>query len=277
MELTKKGLNSFQIKLIALVLMTFDHIHYMFSGVVNVPMWLTMLGRISAPLFIFMVANGMAYTSNRKKYLLRLYIGFVAMNILNSIASKYTPHPAGNQLIANIFSSLFLICFFICMANKIKESVKNHSLVRAIGYTVLLLVPVFVGVAILMMISGENPSMLRFLLPLMWFVPTPILAEGGIMFIILGLGFYIFRKRKVNLSIFYLIYCGYIFYMSAGGVFTVDSLFHTNVQWMMIFALPIIQMYNNQKGKSMKYFFYFYYPAHMYLLLWLSILVYRFI
>jgi hypothetical protein len=277
MELTKKGLNSFQIKLIALVLMTFDHIHYMFSGVVNVPMWLTMLGRISAPLFIFMVANGMAYTSNRKKYLLRLYIGFVAMNILNSIASKYTPHPAGNQLIANIFSSLFLICFFICMANKIKESVKNHSLVRAIGYTVLLLVPVFVGVAILMMISGENPSMLRFLLPLMWFVPTPILAEGGIMFIILGLGFYIFRKRKVNLSIFYLIYCGYIFYMSAGGVFTVDSLFHTNVQWMMIFALPIIQMYNNQKGKSMKYFFYLYYPAHMYLLLWLSILVYHFI
>ena len=277
MELTKKGLNSFQIKLIALVLMTFDHIHYMFSGVVNVPMWLTMLGRISAPLFIFMVANGMAYTSNRKKYLLRLYIGFVAMNILNSIASKYTPHPAGNQLIANIFSSLFLICFFICMSNKIKESVKNHSLVRAIGYTILLLVPVFVGVAILMMISGENPSMIKFLLPLMWFVPTPILAEGGIMFIILGLGFYIFRKRKVNLSIFYLIDCGYIFYMSAGGVFTVDSLFHTNVQWMMIFALPIIQMYNNQKGKSMKYFFYLYYPAHMYLLLWLSIIVYRFV
>jgi len=219
----------------------------------------------------------MAYTSSRKKYLLRLYIGFVAMNILNSIASKYIPHPAGNQLIANIFSSLFLICFFICMANKVKESVKNHSLVRAISYTILLLIPVFVGVAILMMISGENPSMLRFLLPLMWFVPTPILAEGGIMFIILGLGFYIFRKRKVNLSIFYLIYCGYIFYMSAGGVFTVDSLLHTNVQWMMIFALPIIQMYNNQKGKSMKYFFYLYYPVHMYLLLWLSILVYRFI
>ncbi|HBE85177.1 MAG TPA: hypothetical protein DDW53_06515 [Lachnoclostridium sp.] len=40
----QKGLNSFQIKIIALVLMVFDHIHYIFSGILQVPLWFTMLG-----------------------------------------------------------------------------------------------------------------------------------------------------------------------------------------------------------------------------------------
>ena len=52
-EMSQKGLNSFQIKVIALILMVFDHIHYIFSGIWDIPMWFTMLGRVSAPLFIF--------------------------------------------------------------------------------------------------------------------------------------------------------------------------------------------------------------------------------
>lgn len=37
-EMSQKGLNSFQIKVIALILMVFDHIHYIFSGIWDIPM-----------------------------------------------------------------------------------------------------------------------------------------------------------------------------------------------------------------------------------------------
>ena len=75
--MSQKGLNSFQIKLIALILMVFDHIHYIFSGIWDIPMWFTMLGRVSAPLFIFISANGMRYTRHPEKYMLRLWAGSV--------------------------------------------------------------------------------------------------------------------------------------------------------------------------------------------------------
>jgi hypothetical protein len=37
-------------------------------------------------------------------------------------------------------------------------------------------------------------------------------------------------------------------------------------QWLMVLALPIILMYNGEKGKGYKYFFYIFYPVHIYAL-----------
>ena len=108
----QKGLNSFQIKIIALVLMVFDHIHYTFTGVFQVPLWFTILGRLSAPLFIFATANGMRYTRNPVKYLMRLWIGFIFMGFGNEVINNYFPLPNGGIIINNIFSTLFIICFY---------------------------------------------------------------------------------------------------------------------------------------------------------------------
>ena len=52
-KLTKKGLDGTQLKTIALVLMVLDHIHYFFEFTGWVPTWFSMLGRLSAPLFLF--------------------------------------------------------------------------------------------------------------------------------------------------------------------------------------------------------------------------------
>ena len=39
-----------------------------------------------------------------------------------------------------------------------------------------------------------------------------------------------------------------------------------NYQWMMVFALPLMLLYNGKQGLKMKYFFYLYYPLHVYAL-----------
>ena len=52
-KLTKKGLDGTQLKTIALALMVLDHIHYFFEFTGCIPTVFSMLGRLSAPLFLF--------------------------------------------------------------------------------------------------------------------------------------------------------------------------------------------------------------------------------
>ena len=61
----RAGLTGTDLKTIALVLMVLDHIHYMFEFTGAVPVWFTMAGRLSAPLFLFCTAEGFAHTHDR--------------------------------------------------------------------------------------------------------------------------------------------------------------------------------------------------------------------
>ena len=67
-KLTKKGLDGTQLKMIALVLMVLDHIHYFFEFTGCIPTVFSMLGRLSAPLFLFCTVEGFAHTHDRKRY-----------------------------------------------------------------------------------------------------------------------------------------------------------------------------------------------------------------
>ncbi|MCH9275095.1 conjugal transfer protein TraX [Bifidobacterium amazonense] len=42
--------------------------------------------------------------------------------------------------------------------------------------------------------------------------------------------------------------------------------FTHSYQWMQIAALPFILLYNGKRGRSMKWFFYAFYPVHLLLL-----------
>ena len=64
------GLTGNQLKLIALITMTIDHIGYMLLPGVR---FLRIIGRIAFPIFAFMIAEGCQYTHNRKKYLLAMW------------------------------------------------------------------------------------------------------------------------------------------------------------------------------------------------------------
>ena len=63
----KFGLNGNQLKLIALITMAIDHIGMYFFPHIQI---LRIIGRLSMPIFAFMIAEGCRYTGNKKRYIL---------------------------------------------------------------------------------------------------------------------------------------------------------------------------------------------------------------
>lgn len=273
MDLFKKGLNGFQLKVLALIFMTFDHIAYMFSGVIQVPFWFQIIGRLSAPLFIFMVAEGMWHTRSRTKYIARLYFASVGMAVLNDLANTFFPMPRGGLIINNIFATMFLITLFIHFGEKMVTAFKTKDFKKGSLALLVLLLPFILTIVVVMTMSTLPHFVLQLVMTCM---PTPLLVEGGLLWIILGIGFYLCRGSKKKIGIFYAIFCVITFYLTTGMDLSLMNLFYINVQWLMILTLPFLLLYNGQKGKGMRSFFYIYYPAHLYVLLGLSHLLYAF-
>ncbi len=81
------GFTSNQLKIIAMIAMTFDHV-----GLQLLPQYpiLRVIGRLAMPIYAYMIAEGCRYTHDRKKYFLRLFglgtlcqvVYFIAMGSL---------------------------------------------------------------------------------------------------------------------------------------------------------------------------------------------------
>ena len=70
-----KVLSGFILKVIAIVFMTLDHVGYFLEGFKNLSVLAAIfriLGRLSFPLFIFLLVEGVIHTKNIKKYFFRL-------------------------------------------------------------------------------------------------------------------------------------------------------------------------------------------------------------
>lgn len=95
-------MNTFYLKLLAVTLMVVDHIGFFLYPQYTI---LRIIGRLSFPLFGFLIANGYKYTRDKKKYFLRL---FIFANIIQ-IPSLFMTIPV------NIFYTLSfgLLCIMI--------------------------------------------------------------------------------------------------------------------------------------------------------------------
>lgn len=265
----KNGLTGFQIKVIALVLMVFDHIHYFFEYTGQVPTLFSQLGRISGYLFLYMVLEGFSHTRSRKKYIRRMYGMSVLMGTINyCIATFGLSRTDGFYPINNIFATFTLILILI----EGIECLKQKKRVQGIA---------FLAVGIL-------PNCLAYLLPMSMMpvlglvmttvLPLPMFVEGGIFYVIAGLILYGFKKRKVlQISVFGIFTLLWTIGMPLlmGIDLTVANLFTTYYEWIGIFAIPFMCLYNGQRGRSMKGFFYAFYPVHVYVFYILSFIFFK--
>ncbi|HCM90724.1 MULTISPECIES: TraX family protein [Vagococcus] len=253
MNQQKFGITGTQLKFIGIVLMVFDHVHQMFNYA-GVPLWFGMLGRLVLPVFLFMAAEGFYYTRDRKKYMLRLLIGFWMMNILSLIFERTFPME-NVQLINNVFGTLLLATMMMSMIDSLKEKKILKALIMVILPTI--------STILFLLFFSTNPMLAVYTSMIF---PSFITVEGGFLVVILGAVLYLFREKR------YLQYLAILLVGLISTGFNFTNLLSGNHQWMMIFSIFLIALYNGQRGKGSKYFFYIFYPAHIYILYILSYL-----
>ena len=106
-------INSYMMKVIAVILMTMDHIAMVFLSPEDGEV-LRILGRSAAPLFVFLLVQSFFYTRSREKMLVRLYLGSVITSSV-FVVMAYCFNVYYNSNFMNILANLFLLlylCFF---------------------------------------------------------------------------------------------------------------------------------------------------------------------
>jgi len=267
-----KGLDITQLKLIAMTLMVLDHIYEFFYYTNLIPIWFTWLGRLVFPIFMFAMAEGFYYTKNKKKYMIRLYIGSALMGILNYLIVEIFPRADSLHIFNNIFGTFFISVFYLYYIEKIKENKKNGKdifLIVAIMFIPILLTFIpplltFISYRFGYIISSNMYILLNGLLP------SPMFIEGGPVLVILGIIMYLLRDNRTKQVLVYVFVCLILF---TGGGFNMQNLLYVNYQWMMIFSAVFMLSYNGNKGNGYKYLFYVFYPAHIYILYLLSVII----
>lgn len=250
------------------------------------PSWLFCVGRISAPLYMFGVACGMRYTSNRRKYLQRLYCANAIVAVLNYMLFRLWDC----RIELHIFGTIFAAALMIAVQDYVRAGKYRWKMVLA-GYLLCEVLSTCL-LCIMLFIWDCNEYFGRLVADLTGNIS---LSEGCWIFVVLASVLYYALDNKKKLTAAYLGWCFlYVLlcvssipyrvyrHIPAGlfkdivkwvGPFLIrfapdspDQYRRLDCRWLVVCALPFMLLYNHKRGRGNKYFFYVFYPAHIYIL-----------
>lgn len=242
----KRTLDANSVKVIAIIAMTIDHIAWLlYPGYSHdvIPVMLHIIGRITCPIMCYFIAEGYHHTKNVRKYTHRLFaFSFIShfpyIFFINFLDWKsFIPFYYGEFL--NQTSVMWSLAWGLVML-RIADSEKIRERLKPI---------LIIGICLIAFPSD-------------WSCITSlcILAFGT-------------NRGKFKTQMLWMIF--YVAMYSAVYIFAMDPVYGL-MQMAVVLVIPIIRMYNGQRGKSqcinrvMKYFFYTYYPLHLFLLGWIQ-------
>lgn len=260
------GLSGTAIKLIACGLMLLDHLHYFFAFTGIPPLFLSMAGRLSGWLFLFIAVEGFTHTRSRRKYFLRIWLMGAAMGGINYGIALFLRRGDGFYPQNNIFATLTVLPVFWQGIDWLKGKQYGRGLAAlaipfALMFALSSLPGELMGVAYLV----ESTVL-----------PLPLMTEGGIPYVLGGLALYLARgKRGLQVGVWAAVVLGYNLYigMAYGVPFGMQWITY-HYEWMGALAAVPMLLYNGERGRGLKKLFYAFYPAHVYTLYALSYMAY---
>ena len=269
-------LSGFQLKYIALITMVFDHIHYFFDYTGKIPIWFAMIGRLAAPLFLFTVIEGFVHTHNRKKYFLKIYalailMGLIQFGFYNFLHPLVRPDGFFPQ---NMMLSSFVILLVALQGIAWIQEKKYLKGIPTLLFPLLLpwlLVPFY--------LLGQNKPVFTLFINLLNYTVFPThtsISDGGTWLLLTGIAMYLCHKNlKKEVLAFVSVSLVWVLMAIVLTRPSFHDLMFKYIEWMEIFAAPLLLCYNGQRGNGSKYLFYVFYPTHIYLLYALSVIFYR--
>ena len=193
-----------------------------------------LIGRISMPLFSFMVIQGIFLSKNREKYLLRLLIFAFISEIPFDLANADSVFFIYSQ---NVFFSLFLGAFMVYLWEKIMVSGINRILKLAF------IIVIFLG---------------------LYFLSEYFMTDYDSRAIVVISLLYMAKESRILTALAILV--GFAFEARIGG----DYL---SIPYMVYLSIPLIFLYNGKRGAYNKWFFYAFYPVHLIVIYLLKIIL----
>lgn len=235
----KIGLTTFDLKLIAVVTMLIDHVAALLIHSRYLQYVFRSVGRISFPIFAFLIVEGFFHTSNKKRYAQRLAIFALLSEIPYDLAFQNQFFELHRQ---NIFFTLLIGLLSIWGLDNIATGKMKYPemAVKTLGYANVQNITRF-----MVMVAG--------------------CAAG-----------YLLSSSYTYAGVFLMI-CFYIFHEQRGGRFGVNVFFNVLLyggqQSFGVFSAIPIEMYNGKPGnKKWKWFFYAFYPVHLLILVLIRII-----
>lgn len=270
-------INSFVIKLIAIITMTIDHIGIAISFYSSEP-WIDIfriIGRLSLPLFCLCIAEGVRHTKHFGKYILRLGIVGTVVAVFYLVL-YFTNQQSAQSLgmYGNIFVDLILGALAVYLLSRKEWYFKIGALL-----------PVGLAIASFFSTSYEMGTN-----GIVWWFPFCIRTQYGFYGTILIIAFYLAYVLADTITTSYADKMGVdrdvvlpagstqfvanitsaIFLSALSFIFWIVSTKvpcqYIPVQPYAILAGLIILLYNGRKGYSAKWFTWFeylYYPIHI--------------
>lgn len=235
-----KKFNVNQMKYFAAVFMAADSLYLAMPALF--PAWIHLLTRFVAPLFAFFMVEGFFHTRDRRKYLLRLWLAAGLMQLGNFLSALLIPE---HRITENIFLTLAIAFGMMCVLERAKGA------------------------------AGKKKILLNFAALLIYVAGSVLGFEGGIYVLSVTAAFYLFygsRRKQVTAFLIW----NFLFILLTG--FPLPWQYPDLAAWfdalcrrenLTFLFLPFLLFYNGEKGSKSpvhRYFFYIFYPAHLWLI-----------
>jgi hypothetical protein len=272
------------LKLLALGTMLADHIGYMYFP--NEILF-RIIGRLAFPIFAYQIAIGYSRTSNLKKYVLRLSIFALITQIPYSF---FSPDIKFNPIHFNVLFTFVVAIGLLCVYDMGITNIKNF--IKEKNYKHLLYGIFLLALAVLIIILPEVLS----------FIIKDFYLEYGLLALALVLLFHVFQKKlgvaMLSIILLYVLH-GYYRVALWNSAYS-SALFWSNLYnfkyvlsklnfqnglsqfqiyyfnaWGVFALIPILgfQTINPSRIKLNKYVGYIFYPAHMALLIVITLML----
>ncbi|MDR2904216.1 MAG: conjugal transfer protein TraX [Clostridiales bacterium] len=238
----KLSVTSFQLKMIALITMIIDHAGIFFMGYQDVDlMSMRVIGRLSFPIYAFLIAEGCHHTRDMKKYILRLFVfALISQSVFyagqiffeTTFVGYYNPFFELSEF--NVFFTLLFGAVSVFAFERLRKYAKDQYF--------------FIYAAALLPFCAAMA------------VAEYFGFDYGAIGVLLIFTVYVSKQRLLQIAILFagILALYFEFMLIPASLAGVQLL----IPYAGMISLVLIYFYNGQRGKRLKWAFYIAYPAH---------------
>ena len=270
-KINRISLSSNALKIIAIITMIIDHIGYYFELYMNNVIYIVLraVGRISMPLFAFLLVQGFFHTKDLKKYIIRIFSFAIITQLAIFAVSIFDTREINlsvNMQLNILFSyTLSLITLWIIHEKRI---IKKYDDSKNMLVKILFVIGI---IAIYLFIPFDYEIYVPLLVVMLYFI-----EKLKIMIYMQRQNYSVSVKGMLASSISEdKIQKGYILFILLSMLVIITRSMNS-MYWYMLLSIIPIYLYNGEKGKSnkrIKWLFYAVFPLQHFLIYLVSVLV----